>query len=57
MRGMSSPAGRLQWPSSMASGELVSDAGAHANKRGLLDAELGRDLVGRAEADPGDIAG
>jgi len=41
----------------MASGELVSDAGAHANKRGLLDAELGRDLVGPAEADPGDIAG
>ena len=27
------------------------------NKRGLLDAELGRDLVGRAEADAGDIAG
>jgi len=57
VRGMSSPAGRLQWPSSMASGERVSDAGAHANKPGLLDAELGRDLVGRAEADPGDIAG
>src|SRR3984893_6931193 len=34
----------------------VSDAGAHADQRRLLDAELGRDLVGSAEADAADVA-
>jgi hypothetical protein len=38
-------------------GERVGDAGAHADQRGLLDAELGRDLIGGAEADPADVAG
>jgi hypothetical protein len=37
-------------------GERVGDAGAHANKRGLLDAELGCDLVGGAKADATDVA-
>src|SRR6516225_433703 len=35
----------------------VGDASAHANQRGLFDAELGGDLVGRAEADATDVAG
>jgi hypothetical protein len=33
------------------------DASAHPDQRGLLDTELGRDLVGRAEADATDVAG
>jgi hypothetical protein len=32
-------------------GERVGDAGAHADQRSLLDAELGRDLIGGSEAD------
>jgi hypothetical protein len=36
-------------------GERVGDAGTHANERGLLDAELGRDLVSGAEADASDV--
>ena len=38
-------------------GERVGDPGTHADQRGLLDAELGRDLVGGAEADAADVAG
>jgi hypothetical protein len=37
-------------------GERVGDAGAHADQRGLLDAELGRDQIGGAEADAADVA-
>jgi hypothetical protein len=37
--------------------ERVGDAGTHANECGLLNAELGRDLVGGAEADAADVAG
>jgi hypothetical protein len=32
-------------------------AGADADRRGLLNVELGRDLIGSAEADTADIAG
>jgi hypothetical protein len=38
-------------------GERVGDAGTDANERGFLDAELGRDLVGGAEADTSNVAG
>jgi hypothetical protein len=38
-------------------GERVGDAGAYADERRLLDAELSRNLVGRAEADAADVAG
>src|SRR5271169_2511103 len=38
-------------------GERVGDAGTHADQRRLLDAELGRDLIGGAEADAADVAG
>jgi len=38
-------------------GERVGDAGAHSDQCRLLDAELGRDLVGRTEADAADVAG
>ena len=38
-------------------GQRVGDAGAHADQCGLLDAELGRDLIGGAEADAADVAG
>src|SRR5262249_5174060 len=38
-------------------GERIRDAGTYTNKRGLLDAELGRDLVGGAEADAPNVAG
>jgi hypothetical protein len=38
-------------------GERKGDAGTYADQRGLLDAELGRDLVGGAEADATDVAG
>src|SRR6266478_3355786 len=38
-------------------GESVGNAGAHTDQRGLLDAELGRDLIGGAEADATDVAG
>jgi hypothetical protein len=38
-------------------GEGKGDAGAHADQRSLLDTELGRDLVGGAEADAADVAG
>ena len=37
-------------------GERVRDAGAHADQRGLLDAQLGCDLIGGAEADATDVA-
>ena len=37
--------------------ERVGDPGTYADERCLFDAELGRDLVGRAEADAADIAG
>src|SRR5215469_2865497 len=37
--------------------ERVGDAGAYADQFRLLDAELGRDLVGRTEADAADVAG
>ena len=37
-------------------GERVGDPGTYADQRCLLDAELGRDLVGRAEADAADVA-
>jgi len=33
-------------------GERIGDPGADADQRCLLDAELGRDLIGRSEADP-----
>src|SRR6516162_6268069 len=50
----------LAWKAAMAIvhrlGERVGDAGAHANKRGLLDAQLGCDLVGGAKADATDVA-
>jgi hypothetical protein len=38
-------------------GERKGDPGAHADPRGLLDSELGRDPVGGAEADAADVAG
>ena len=38
-------------------GERVGDPGTDADQRGLLDAELGRDLVGGSEADAADVAG
>src|SRR6476659_9439733 len=38
-------------------GERVGDAGAHADQRGLFDAELGRDLICGAEADATDVPG
>ena len=38
-------------------GERVGDAGTHADQRRLLDAELGRDLIGGAEANAADVAG
>src|SRR5467141_3852822 len=38
-------------------GESVGNAGAHTDQRGLLDAELSRDLIGGAEADATDVAG
>ena len=38
-------------------GERKGDAGPHSDQCRLLDAELGRDLVGGAEADATDIAG
>src|SRR4029077_769613 len=38
-------------------GEPVGDAGPHADQRGLLDAELGRDLIRGAEANAADVAG
>ena len=38
-------------------GERVGDAGTHADQRGLLDAEFGRDLIRGAEADAADVAG
>ena len=37
-------------------GERVGDPGTYADQRCLLDAELGRDLIGGAEADAADIA-
>src|SRR3984893_13067346 len=37
-------------------GESVGNAGAHTDQRGLLDAELSRDLIGGAEADAADVA-
>src|SRR5438552_18054750 len=37
-------------------GERIGDAGAHADQRGLLDAELAGDLIGGAEADARDVA-
>src|ERR1700756_6023225 len=37
--------------------ERVGDAGAYPDQSGLLDAELGRDLIGGAEADATDVAG
>ena len=37
-------------------GERIGDAGTYADQRGLLDAELGRDLIGGAEADAADVA-
>jgi hypothetical protein len=36
--------------------ERVGNAGAHADRRGLFDAELGRDLVSGTEADATDVA-
>src|SRR6516225_4887979 len=36
--------------------EGKGDAGAHADRRGLFDAELGRDLVSGAKADAADVA-
>jgi hypothetical protein len=38
-------------------GECEGDAGTDADESGLLDAELGRDLVGGAEADTADVTG
>src|SRR5215475_11996548 len=37
-------------------GKREGNTGAHANQRGLLDAELCRDLIGGAEADAADVA-
>ena len=37
-------------------GERVGDPGTYADQRCLLDAELGRDLVSRAEADAANVA-
>ena len=37
--------------------ERIGDPGADADQRCLLDAELGRDLVGGAKADAPDVAG
>ena len=38
-------------------GERIGDTGTHADQCRLLDAELGRDLIGGAEADAADVAG
>ena len=38
-------------------GERVGHSGTHADQRCLFDTELGRDLIGGAEADPADVAG
>ena len=37
-------------------GESVGDAGTNADQRVLLDAELGRDLIGGAETDVAHVA-
>jgi hypothetical protein len=47
---------KLLLPSSRRLGERVGDAGTHADQRGLLDAELARDLVGGAKANATDVA-
>jgi hypothetical protein len=38
-------------------GQRVGDPGTHADQCGLLDAELGCDLIGGAEADAADVPG
>jgi hypothetical protein len=38
-------------------GQRVGDSGTHADQRGFLDAEFGRDLISCAEADAADVAG
>ena len=38
-------------------GQRVADAGPDPDQRRLLDPELGRDLIGGAEADAADVAG